>query len=640
MQNISPAKMSSTIEKQALTSLDFMGAESHFSLIRKNIFTQEIEQRNSIEKNLSPIFFFIENNDLENLKKLITEYPEILNQKYQRALTPVFFAIENNNLEALRIIIEIDPETLNQVDRDGLTPIFATIVNNDLEALKIIIETYPEDLSQAYDHRLTPVFFAIENNNLEALRILIKTYPKIVEQKYEDDLTPIFFAIENNNLNALRILIEENPETLWQEYEENLTPIFFAINDPGLDDKYIETIKTIIEAYPQILEQEDANKNTAIIKIVELYEDNPSEPNKNLLQNIFTQQFQKKLKDEDIENLVKFVKNLYLLKLVYEKSGQIIRETMLKEILLSTLILNPDDENDIFKQLILIYQKICQEKISEITFFNQKGEKKSLYIYNSRIKGHSSYFIFHVDEKNKLTAVSYCDGNFICDERKLKSNYINGAITYDFKILIDFSEEMVKNFIDQHFKEKDMDIIYDNFAGLSELFRNMINDFIVENFNERDANILREKITESDFITTTYSIPIKEQSRENCTFKSINILARFLLEQQQQQTIFGFDFINSQPNGICHEAYKNVKERIVENATQNLILNAEKLGKDFCEKVKFPENIKFFLEKSSKKETPATRFSQSSVEKITEYIASNDNNYFTASRKRNFSQLL
>ena len=632
--------MPSTIGRQALTKPEFISNDSPFSLIKKIISTQEIEQKSSIEKNLSPVFFFIKNNDLENLEKLITEYPEVLNQKYQGALTPIFFAIENNNLEALRIIIEIDPETLNQVDRDGLTPIFTTIVNNNLETLKIIIETYPEDLSQAYEHRLSPVFFAIENNNLEALRILIKTYPKIVEQKYEDDLTPIFFAIESNNLKALRILIEERPETLWQEYEENLTPIFFAINDPGLDDKYIETIKTITDAYPQILEQEDVNKNTAIIKIVELYEDNPSEPNKNLLQKIFTQQFQKKLEDEDIENLIKFVKNLYLLKLVYEKSGQIIRETMLKKIMLSTLILNPDDEDDIFEQLILIYQKICQEKISEITFFNQKGEQNSLHIYNSEIKDHSSYFIFHVDEKNKLTAISYCDGNLICDERKLKSNYINGVITFDFKILIDFSEEMVQNFIDKHSKEREVSIFYKKFDDLIDIFKNMIDDFVTKNFNERDANILREKITESDFITTTYSIPIQAQDRENCTFKSINVLARFLLEQQQRETIFGFDFINSQPHGIGHEAYKKVKQQMIENATQNLILSAEKLGKDFCDKVKFSENIRFFLEKSSKKKTPATRFSQSSVEKITEFLASNEVDYVAISRKRNFSQLL
>jgi hypothetical protein len=79
---------------------------------------------------------------------------------------------------------------------------------------------------------------------------------------------------------------------------------------------------------------------------------------------------------------------------------------------------------------------------------------------------------------------------------------------------------------------------------------------------------------------------------------------------------------------------------MIENATQNLILSAEKLGKDFCNNVKFFENIKIFLEKSSKKKTPATRFSQSSVEKITEFLASNEVDYVAISRKRNFSRLL
>jgi len=381
------------------------------------------------------------------------------------------------------------------------------------------------------------------------------------------------------------------------------------------------------------------NKNTAIIKIAELYEDNPSELNKNLLQNIFIQQFNKKLEDEEIENLVNFVRNLYLLKLIYEDSGQFIGEGMLKRILHSIIVFNEDEKDDLTKKLASIYQKICHEKDSEITFFNQNGEQKSLHIYNPKIKHHSSYFIFHVDENNKLTAITYCDGNPICDDREIDSNYINGAITYEFKILIDFSKKWVKNFIDHTFKEKDVDDFYEDFDDLIDIFKIMIDDFVTKNFNERDANVLRKKITEGDFIKTTYSIPIKEQRRVNCTFKSINVLARFLLEQQQQKTIFGFDFINSQPNGIGHEAYKNVKERMVENATENLILSAKKLGKDFCDKVKFSENIKILLEKNSKKKAPATTFSKSSVEKITEFLALNEVDYVAISRKRNFSQL-
>jgi hypothetical protein len=94
--------MPSTIERQTLINPEFISAESPSSIIRKVIVTQQIEQENAIEKmevfsrpsaktrnHLSPVFFFIENNDLENLEKIITEYPEILNQKYESILTPV-----------------------------------------------------------------------------------------------------------------------------------------------------------------------------------------------------------------------------------------------------------------------------------------------------------------------------------------------------------------------------------------------------------------------------------------------------------------------------------------------------------------------------------------------------------------------
>ena len=626
MQNLSPLAPQFSLGKKRRLNPHFANDESPFAVIQKSIFTQQILPENTNETGefssrayatmdlsgranattgattglssrayattgLSPVFSFIENNDLENLEILIAEYPEVLEQKFEDELTPVFFAIENNNLEALRIITNTYSDALNQTNQNGLTPIFFTIINNELEALKIIIETYPEDLSQAYDHRLTPIFFAIENNKFEAVKVIIEACPEILEQKLEDDLTPIFFAIEYNNLPVLKIIIESDPKTLEQIYEGNLTPIFWTIYEAN-----IEAIKTIIETYPNILEQEDENKNVPIIKIVELYDYNPSKKNKNLLQDIFELQFKRKLNDDAIENLVNFVRNFQLLKLIYEDSGQVLKENSLKKILGSVIIFDHDEEDNLTTKLISIYQKICQEEIDEIIFFNKNGEKNSLHIFNSDMKDHSSYFIFHVNEKNKLTAISYCDGNEVYDERAIEStHYIYGATTYILKAQEDFSRDEKKKYIKKNFQEKD----FDN---------------------------LCEKICKIDCLETIYSIPTKAQIKENCTFKSINILARFLLEYQRQEKIFDFDFENSRPSGIGHEAYKKLKEKLVQNASENLILSAEKLGEDFCNQVKLCENIKIFLERSSKKITPATRFSQSSIEKISNFLTPNNTN--------------
>ena len=106
-----------------------------------------------------------------------------------------------------------------------------------------------------------------------------------------------------------------------QIYEGNLTPIFWTIYEAN-----IEAIKTIIETYSNILEQEDENKNVPILKIVELYDYNSSKQNQNLLQDIFELQFKRKLNDDAIENLVNFVRNFQLLKLIYEDSGQVLKE--------------------------------------------------------------------------------------------------------------------------------------------------------------------------------------------------------------------------------------------------------------------------------------------------------------------------
>ena len=122
-------------ETPKLTNPDYIRTESPSSTIRKIIFTQRIEQENSSPKHLLPVFFFIKNNDLENLEKLIIEYPEILKHQ-NNYLTPIFYAIEHNNLEALQLIIKICPEILNQKIEDDITPIFYAIENNNLEALK------------------------------------------------------------------------------------------------------------------------------------------------------------------------------------------------------------------------------------------------------------------------------------------------------------------------------------------------------------------------------------------------------------------------------------------------------------------------------------------------------------------------
>jgi hypothetical protein len=78
---------------------------------------------------------------------------------------------------------------------------------------------------------------------------------------------------------------------------------------------------------------------------------------------------------------------------------------------------------------------------------------------------------------------------------------------------------------------------------------------------------------------------------------------------------------------------------MVENATEQIVENSKKFRKSFCDKIKIFENIEKFLERSSQKENPATRFPKSSIELIKNVFAPNNSTSSTNSKKRIHSEL-
>jgi ankyrin repeat protein len=427
------------------------------------------------------------------------------------------------------------------------------------------------------------------------------------ETESENEIITIFSAISDNDQESLKDLIKENPKSLEQEDEDGLKPVFFAIFNGNL-----EALEIMIEANPKILEQEDEDGNLPIIKAIEYYDTNNSEENKNILETIFKKQFGEDLTDVKIENLVNFVRGLYLLNLVYNESGQNVDDIHLKKIISSVAPKQEDEQSELGKNLIEIYQKISLEEMPIITIPDKKniGKNNNLYIYLSKIEDHSSYFIFHVNNEGegKLTAISYCDGNqtyYMEKELRLNDKYINGVTTYKLENPVDFSEKMAINFIERNAKHRG-DSVY-------------------------------QKITGIDNSTITYSIPIKEQTKGNCALKSFNVLWRFMLEQERQEKLFDFDEKTSKTIGDGNYAYKKLKQKMIENATQQIVENSKEIGKDFYDKVKIFENLKEFIEKSLKKEKLATKFPKSSIELIKDVLA--PKTLSTISRKRNISEL-
>jgi ankyrin repeat protein len=511
------------------------------------------------------------------IKRKFEEFIKPYNQNIFLSVIPFFHNFQdlifNRDNTIFSTILEDNPDKLNpeilnkqslkEEDLFHRTPIFYAIEREKLNALEKIIQYHPRVLKQEDKMGLTPVFYAIANNKLNALEKIIQHHPEVLEQKDKMGLTPVFYAIKKENFDALEKIIQHHPEVLEQEYIKDFTPVFYAIKKENFD-----VLKKIISDNPEILKQ---NYNQLLYSLKQ-YAEKSSEKNKEILQFFFKKQIGRDLEEDEISNLGEFVKSYNFLKLFYSPAMGI-KEDYFKPILLSFLPEETSLEDNLTKKLLKIYKKIAQEKSPVIKF----ADKSRLHVYNAELLDHTSYFIFHVNADNKIIKISYCDGNNFENGNIFHNfsqmDYSYGVKTFEAKELIEFSEEFVKIHIKKSSKE-----------------------ISPKEFYHKNLNLGKIR-----------SISTKKQSRGNCTLKSINILARFLLEQQEKTPLFIFDSALGVQAGDGYGPYKHLKQRMVDQASEKLIECVEKLKEDFVDKVEVFEKIRNLLSKSELKETREKR---------------------------------
>jgi hypothetical protein len=372
-------------------------------------------------------------------------------------------------------------------------------------------------------------------------------------------------------------------QTDQQEIEGEQISIFSAI-----EQNNFEVISAIIDINPQILKQENESGETPIMFNILMFYKNPSEHCKNTLKIIFQKQFGRDLATEEINNIIDFVENFNFLKLFYGDLGQGFSKGQLEKILSAFLPKKEDLPDGLIKNLVEIYEKITQKEIVEIKLQEGSEKNKSLHIYKSGLRGHRAYFIFHVDDDH-LTKISYCDGNKVCDDQKIGNTfYINGATILELKVPLSFKRETTtldknkyfQNFVEKTSQEKDSEVFYKEFAKILE----------------------EKKIDEIEFSTITYSIPTKEQKRGNCAIKSMRLLTRYILEIIYESELFTFDPTTLEHRGEGYQPHKELKQEIVNNATEKLIESVKKIEKDFIGETRIFEKIYDFYERSFNKE--------------------------------------
>lgn len=222
----------------------------------------------------------IQKNDLDAIKEIITNNPDIINYQIgerkstllQQAVlydkpdvvellldmgadinlfddinyTPLIMAILENKNDPANILIERGAY-LNIKDEFGRYPLHLVAQNKNNYLLKKLVEKKPEIIIDSMDSsNVTPLSYATSFGNIDGMRLLLDNGAD-VNSKDINSWTPLFYAIRYGNLNAVKLLIDRGANITMQNKFGN-TPLQVACKRGNLE---------IVE----LLLEKGANKN-------------------------------------------------------------------------------------------------------------------------------------------------------------------------------------------------------------------------------------------------------------------------------------------------------------------------------------------------------------------------------------------
>ena len=466
------------------------------------------------------IYQLIDENKLEEIKSLIAKNGDVLNVKDQSKSFPILYAIKNKKYDIALEFIKSDERVLKQKDEQDFNPFFYAIFFENMDLVDHIMKTKPEIVDEKCKEDYLPIFYAIRKEKNACAIHIINQNPQILQQKDSDGSSLLKYAIKCENLEMINFFIEHDKESL-KDTENH--PIFFAIAN-----NKIKALEEILKLCPESLEYENDLRLNPLLFLIQKYLENELRGEdlkdiKSLINVIYKNQFKSPsdISEEEFKSLTDYYKDFMPVMFGYTKfdfgSLPQTRSETYKN-LLSELSKEVTEEMDQNKKLLLDLIKKTEDQIDILEPIIT--DKENIFIYDSKMLRHLSYFVFHVDKlTNKLTHISYCDGNFFNENDLLdkESDYIWGVKKYPVSIDIEFTEEFVQDFLSNNARNKTINALIKQF-NLKRMIDENKNS-IVDNCEER-------------------LIPTKIQNKRNCAYKSTKILWRYIASLQNPELNF------------------------------------------------------------------------------------------------------
>ena len=152
------------------------------------------------------IFEAIKADDIDTVKKLIEDDPNLLNKKANKSgYSPLMCAIKNNKYEIIKHLLTKQQIDLSQISNRGLTALLMAIIKN--EGNNTIVDALLGhnniDVNQTSSRGDPPLLYAARRNMLDIINLLLEKGANIDAIKTSEGRTALHEATYQGNVGLV-----------------------------------------------------------------------------------------------------------------------------------------------------------------------------------------------------------------------------------------------------------------------------------------------------------------------------------------------------------------------------------------------------------------------------------------------------
>lgn len=170
------------------------------------------------------IFEAINDNNLEEIQNIITENPDVINERDDRYCDPLTVAAIGGNLEIMKYLISQDAD-IYTIDREGSNLLHNSAANGHLDVVEYLID-HGFDVNAADGNGNTALLFALQSGDIELVNYLLEQGAEIFVENVNGS-TAMLNGIVSGNIEIVKLL-RDHGLSIDQSNQWGVTPLMYA----------------------------------------------------------------------------------------------------------------------------------------------------------------------------------------------------------------------------------------------------------------------------------------------------------------------------------------------------------------------------------------------------------------------------